>query len=190
MSCGISSAFAELFPTEGQVAHVLRTRAPCAHLLYCYRKLRTRLACVKHAASVRSEPGSNSRLNLEAWKIKTPIRIGASHSKQFFCRSIHSVIERVLAHLIQLSKSRPPRQAERLQTNPKYNQDVVSCQPQLAIYPQHQESRLVYPRYFPRTLHLPTQKHPTAEPLPSPRKLRYAPRDANYSWPEARMRPE
>ena len=74
MSCGISSAFAELFPTEGQIAHVLRTRAPCAPLLYCYRKLRTRLACVKHAASVRSEPGSNSRLNLDAWKIKIPVR--------------------------------------------------------------------------------------------------------------------
>ena len=31
--CGISSAFAELFPIQGQVAHVLRTRAPCAHPL-------------------------------------------------------------------------------------------------------------------------------------------------------------
>jgi hypothetical protein len=62
MLCGISPAFAGLFPIGGQIAHVLRTRAPCAHPLYCYRKLRTRLACVKHAASVRSEPGSNSRL--------------------------------------------------------------------------------------------------------------------------------
>jgi hypothetical protein len=60
MLCGISPAFAGLFPIGGQIAHVLRTRAPCADL-YCYR-LRTRLACVKHAASVRSEPGSNSRL--------------------------------------------------------------------------------------------------------------------------------
>jgi hypothetical protein len=31
---------------------------------------RTRLACVKHAASVRSEPGSNSRLKLVAWRKK------------------------------------------------------------------------------------------------------------------------
>jgi hypothetical protein len=43
---------------------VLRTRSPRAHSLYCYRKLRVRLACVKHAASVRSEPGSNSHLKL------------------------------------------------------------------------------------------------------------------------------
>ena len=31
MLCGISPAFAGLFPIEGQIAHVLRTRAPCAH---------------------------------------------------------------------------------------------------------------------------------------------------------------
>ena len=63
MLCGISPAFAGVSPTEGKVAHVLRTRSPRAHTLYCYRMLRVRLACVKHAASVRSEPGSNSRLN-------------------------------------------------------------------------------------------------------------------------------
>src|SRR5207245_11029936 len=62
--CGISPAFAGLSPISGQVTHVLRTRAPCAGPLYCYRRLRTRLACVKHAASVRSEPGSNSHLKL------------------------------------------------------------------------------------------------------------------------------
>jgi hypothetical protein len=72
MSCGISPAFAGLSPIRGQIAHVLLTRAPCAHLLYCYRKLRTRLACVKHAASVRSEPGSNSHVKLAAQKIKKP----------------------------------------------------------------------------------------------------------------------
>jgi hypothetical protein len=35
-------------------------------------RTRTRLACVKHAASVRSEPGSNSRVKLAAWKTKKP----------------------------------------------------------------------------------------------------------------------
>ena len=43
---------------------MLRTRSPRAHPVYCYTKLRVRLACVKHAASVRSEPGSNSHLKL------------------------------------------------------------------------------------------------------------------------------
>ena len=30
MLCGISFGFPELFPIGGQIAHVLRTRAPCA----------------------------------------------------------------------------------------------------------------------------------------------------------------
>jgi hypothetical protein len=33
--------------------------------------LRVRLACVKHAASVRSEPGSNSRLKPDVSTVKT-----------------------------------------------------------------------------------------------------------------------
>ena len=50
---------------------MLRTRSPRAHFLYCYRKLRVRLACVKHAASVRSEPGSNSRLKPDVTTVTT-----------------------------------------------------------------------------------------------------------------------
>ncbi len=54
ISCGISPPFGGLSPTSGQVTHVLLTRLPLysqaeAHFL-------VRLACVKHAASVRSEP--------------------------------------------------------------------------------------------------------------------------------------
>ena len=59
---------------------MLRTRSPRARLLYCYRKLRVRLACVKHAASVRSEPGSNSHVKLAVPKIKNP----DSHRGQIF----------------------------------------------------------------------------------------------------------
>src|SRR5437899_5734260 len=56
--CGISTGFPVLFPTPAQITHVLLTRAPlysgsCPPFL-------ARLACVRHAASVRSEPGSNS----------------------------------------------------------------------------------------------------------------------------------
>ncbi len=55
---GISTAFAELSRIRRQIIHVLLTLAP----LYYFpeRKILVRLACVKHAASVRSEPGSNS----------------------------------------------------------------------------------------------------------------------------------
>ena len=56
--CGISNPFGLLSPAEGQIIHVLRTRPP----LY-YRAealILVRLACVRPAANVRSEPGSNS----------------------------------------------------------------------------------------------------------------------------------
>jgi len=109
MSYGISPPFGGLSPFGGQVAHVLLTRAPCAGLVYCYTRLRTRLACVRHAASVRSEPGSNSRLKLVVLKLQIPaVSRDMSFRTNFLCRSIHSKTERVLARLIQLSKSGPP----------------------------------------------------------------------------------
>ena len=63
MLCGITIRFQMLFPTERQVTHALLTRPPLIpHSVD--RSLRhgftVRLACVKHAASVRPEPGSNS----------------------------------------------------------------------------------------------------------------------------------
>ena len=55
-SCGITLRFRRLAPTTGQVAHVFLTRPP--------RKPSeddpVRLACIRHAASVDPEPGSNS----------------------------------------------------------------------------------------------------------------------------------
>ena len=53
---GISSSLELLSQTEGQITHALLTRAP----LYLPEGFLVRLACVRHAASVRSEPGSNS----------------------------------------------------------------------------------------------------------------------------------
>src|SRR5215475_7807108 len=55
---GISPPFGRLSQARGQVTYVLLTRAPlysgsCPPFL-------ARLACIRHAASVRSEPGSNS----------------------------------------------------------------------------------------------------------------------------------
>src|SRR5690349_23311261 len=55
----ISSGFPELSQSQGQVAHVLLTRSP---LIHPRKGFTVRLACVKHAASVRPEPGSNSPL--------------------------------------------------------------------------------------------------------------------------------
>ena len=63
MSCGISVRFRTLSPSERQVAHALLTRPPL-NLFSFGRSLNpissVRLACVRHAASVHPEPGSNS----------------------------------------------------------------------------------------------------------------------------------
>ena len=79
---GISTGFPELSRSEGQIAHVLLTRSP---LVYPRKGLTARLACVKHAASVRPEPGSNSPLKsvdraAEAALIKL---IGVSRQERF-----------------------------------------------------------------------------------------------------------
>ena len=61
--CGISIGFPMLSPCLGQIAHALLTRPPLEHNLPSRRtsnRVPARLACVKHAASVRPEPGSNS----------------------------------------------------------------------------------------------------------------------------------
>jgi hypothetical protein len=83
---------------------------------------RTRLACVKHAASVRSEPGSNSRLKLVAWRKKMPGFAPEPACQANYCRSIYSDhscskrtngFERILAHRIGCQRACPPCLAER-----------------------------------------------------------------------------
>ena len=58
MLCGISNCFRLLFRTLRQITHALLTRPPLPVLLQTVR-----LECVKHAASVHPEPGSNSLKN-------------------------------------------------------------------------------------------------------------------------------
>jgi hypothetical protein len=62
---GINPSFPGLFRTRGQIAHALLTLSP---LIGPLRGLTVRLACLIHAASVHSEPGSNSPLQ----KFKPP----------------------------------------------------------------------------------------------------------------------
>ena len=81
--CGISSRFQLLSPGMGQVAHALLTRPPLSHRIFISEenqiKCFVRLACVKHAASVHPEPGSNSHvLKLFSKKMTSlcePIRV-------------------------------------------------------------------------------------------------------------------
>ena len=65
----ISRRFHRLSPRYGQVAHALRTLPPVAANVLLHRAA-PRLACVKPAASVHPEPGSNSSLyNLSFFSI-------------------------------------------------------------------------------------------------------------------------
>jgi hypothetical protein len=79
---------------------------------------RTRLACVKHAASVRSEPGSNSRLKPVAWDKKSPPKTSgepADPSKFLsldllkpFALEKGKWYERILAHRIDCQRAKAP----------------------------------------------------------------------------------
>ncbi len=69
VSCGISSRFQLLSPTERQVPHALLTRSPLSNPRRSYP---VRLACVRHAASVRPEPGSNSQKVVSKASFQTP----------------------------------------------------------------------------------------------------------------------
>src|SRR5690606_35308240 len=62
---GISTDFSELSRRRGQVTHVLLTRSPLIQPVQAPVFI-VRLACVKHAASVRPEPGSNSPIKTKS----------------------------------------------------------------------------------------------------------------------------
>ena len=62
---GIRPRFQGLSQKGGQVTHVLLTRSPLIHPQQVTGFI-VRLACVKHAASVRPEPGSNSPQKTES----------------------------------------------------------------------------------------------------------------------------
>ncbi len=89
---GISRPFGLLSPASGHVIYVLLTRAPLTH-----RSGFVRLACVKPAASVRSEPGSNSPV--ESWHSlfrtkRTQRLVAIQFSKTGWSRSLAFSFER------------------------------------------------------------------------------------------------
>src|SRR6185503_2636137 len=59
-SSGISNGFPLLSQSQGHVAHVLLTRSPLSAALLTKSRFVARLACIRRAASVHPEPGSNS----------------------------------------------------------------------------------------------------------------------------------
>ena len=69
--CGISQSFDWLFPTTGKIPkHYSPVRRSSACIA---TPVTARLACVRHAASVQSEPGSNSSVNYtKSLKFRVP----------------------------------------------------------------------------------------------------------------------
>ena len=73
---GISTCFQVVSQSLGQIAHVLLTHPPLASNKSSRRNLwirLDRLACIRHAASVRPEPGSNSQF--ENWALFNLLQI-------------------------------------------------------------------------------------------------------------------
>ena len=95
-SC-ISCRFQPLSTTYGQIAHVLLTRSPLGLRKQASFRL-VRLACIRHAASVHPEPGSNS-----------PFAHSFTLSRLFsFLRFLYSVFIGIDVSC-SVFKDRPPR---------------------------------------------------------------------------------
>ena len=81
---GISPGFPELSRSCGQVAHVLLTRPPLGFKEQAPQNP-ARLACIRHAASVRPEPGSNSpKKSLIELKVMTGLSFALQFSRNAF----------------------------------------------------------------------------------------------------------
>ena len=94
--CGISSRFQLLSPSLRQVTHALLTRSPLRCLIILRRfslNISVRLACVRRAASVRPEPGSNSLLNPIYQRVSS--LISSSKRFAFFITCVHSLFYEV-----------------------------------------------------------------------------------------------
>ena len=98
--CGISRSFLLLSPAQGQVTYVLLTRSPLI-----FRRRFVRLACIRHAASVHPEPGSNSQKYISICFVCVPsysnnLDVLLSFQRSFqplFCKGfLHSFVKCVL----------------------------------------------------------------------------------------------
>ena len=100
MLCGISTSLEVLSPTQGQVSHALLTRSP----LYSdsEESFLVRLACLIHAANVRSEPGSNSPL----WIVISLPNAGARLLSSLHCSILAETIYRIDRRLYRLESLR------------------------------------------------------------------------------------
>ena len=115
--CGISRCFHLLSPCLGQIAHALLTRPPLEYQFPFRRtsiNIPARLACVKHAASVRPEPGSNSDvqsyiLSSPTLKTGSPKPVPQLGSNKRFTLPNLTVSCTVCTFSVSFSRIAPPR---------------------------------------------------------------------------------
>ena len=104
--CGISSRFQLLSPCMRQVTHALLTRPPLSHKIFISEKNQiecfVRLACVKHAASVHPEPGSNS--HVKSFFLPELIWQLIRNNVLIYCFKVASLIEAFLNYSQNLSR--------------------------------------------------------------------------------------
>ena len=94
MLCGISHPFGRLSPARRQVTHALLTRLPLYSQPEGY--FRVRLACIRHAASVDSEPGSNSQVKDIASGHSHEWPSGNFNARAFYGSSLFSLCVRLI----------------------------------------------------------------------------------------------
>ena len=98
---GIRPSFPSLSRSTGQITHVLLTRSPLEHP-HQGGGLSVRLACVKHAASVRPEPGSNSpkkqTKNNNRQKTKKPTKQQQTNTKNHSVPAFMFIYKQSLLH--------------------------------------------------------------------------------------------
>ena len=110
-SWGINHLFGWLSPCTGQVAYALLTRPPLS-IMKIYRSFISlflaRLACVRHAASVHPEPGSNSQLvcilsfrfNIYPISLRTLLRLQYSIQNHCFFEKLSLCLNFLRLHTI------------------------------------------------------------------------------------------
>ena len=120
---GIRPSFPSLSRSTGQITHVLLTRSPLEHP-HQGGGLSVRLACVKHAASVRPEPGSNSpkkqTKKQNRQKTKKPTKQKQTNTKNHSVPAFMFMYKQSLLH--QMTHYRVLKQHHHLKPNTTKNQ--------------------------------------------------------------------
>ena len=137
---GIRPSFPSLSRSTGQITHVLLTRSPLEHPHHKNDAgLSVRLACVKHAASVRPEPGSNSpkkqTKNNNRQKTKKPTKQKQTNTKNHSVPAFMFIYKQSLLH--QMTHYRVLKQHHHPQPN---TQDAEPQTATTQIYKPHHKT--------------------------------------------------